>query len=263
MIRTRSRRIVHLLLVTTLLAAAGFGAAAAARGLSGGTPAGADACDCVPGELIVRFEPTVTAEQLEQLQQQYGLEWRRLYAQAPYHWGIARVGEGQERFWMALLARLPFVRQVEPNAVRSIGASLALSGWSAPAPAASGNAPAVTADLAHRLRAFVRDRFTAAEARLIPLGSNLQRVEISGIKGEVIRQQSFWEKIVMHLVLEPVQPPRLHVMLEGWFAPGIGSRPPEQDAYRSMQPQYTESLREYLASTQAGIYEFLESEQTQ
>lgn len=220
-----------------------------------------DVCKCTPGELMVRFTPQVTATEVEKLNADYGFEWERLYVRPPYQWGVLKVPQRQERFWMALLESQPFVSSVEPRKTRTLGASMTL--WLPPVPTASAKVASGSQSFAQRLRGFVRGQFGDTQHRLVPLGSNLLQVEIAEVKGEVIRQNEFWEKIVMHLVFEPVEPPRMHLLVEGWYAPGLGGRAPEQNAYRSMQPKYTESLREYVALTQTRINQYLESEQTQ
>jgi subtilisin family serine protease len=84
-----------------------------------------------------------------------------------------------------------------------------------------------------------------------PQYKNLAKIEIDGLRGDVLKGHNYWERLQIHLVL--VKPGVAEAMVEGYYAPGVGRSPPATSAYESMEKDYSEDLSRFTKLTFANL----------
>jgi hypothetical protein len=87
--------------------------------------------------------------------------------------------------------------------------------------------------------------------RVIERHQNLVKVEISGLRGSVLSEHNYWERLEIHLVL--LKPGEAEAMVEGSYATGIGDVPPATSAYESMEKEYYSDLLKFTKITFANL----------
>jgi hypothetical protein len=80
---------------------------------------------------------------------------------------------------------------------------------------------------------------------------NLVIIEIDGLRGSVLNGYNYWERLKIHLVL--AEPGMAEAMVEGYYAPGMGTSPPVTSAYESMEKDYYQDLSRFTKLTFANL----------
>jgi hypothetical protein len=89
------------------------------------------------------------------------------------------------------------------------------------------------------------------EVRVLERHQNLVKVEINGLRGHVLSGRNYWERLEIYLV--HLKPGEAKVIVEGQYAPGMGSSPPASSAYESMEKDYYQDLLRYTKLTFANL----------
>jgi hypothetical protein len=91
---------------------------------------------------------------------------------------------------------------------------------------------------------------------------HLLEVRVEDLRGEIlIGDRRRWERLQLTLVTTPTDDGRLQVVLilDGQYAPGVGSRAPDPRNYRDMETTYAGELSTYARSL---LNRLIDTEQT-
>jgi hypothetical protein len=222
-----------------------------------------DHCDCVPGEVMIGFKNIIEMQDVDSISNHYGLTWKALDPGDKPTWGQLAVPEKQEKAWIEILKSFPFVEYVEPNYriyAQSVGSHVPVNEWKPQLSISRLEANNFSEGFPDYMREFIDLEYSGAHrCYIVPLGERAMRVEVTGIRSKVIPEKRYWENITIHLIdvaSDGSSDTRLiYVMLEGWYTSGLGS-PPDSQAFRSMEPTYSDSLNRYLTKLQSGLVDF-------
>lgn len=104
------------------------------------------------------------------------------------------------------------------------------------------------------LESYFRERYGKAGAEVIVTGrsGNHLALVLRGLRGVVIREQKYWEKIqVFFLIVDLEGQRQTDLIVDGQFASGLLT--PPDSAYLDMEPRFTGELREYGRALFVGI----------
>ncbi|HEX8152908.1 MAG TPA: hypothetical protein VF698_07280 [Thermoanaerobaculia bacterium] len=124
---------------------------------------------------------------------------------------------------------------------------------------ASGTPLITDADLATRLATHFRRR---GRYKVVQQSEHLLEVRVEDLRGEIlIGDRRRWERLQLTLVTTPTDDGRLQVVLilDGQYAPGVGSRAPDPRNYRDMETTYAGELSTYARSL---LNRLIDTEQT-
>jgi len=178
-----------------------------------------ESCDCVPGELIVGFKHDATNDDIESIRRLYGLQLSSFSDFGSFKWGTLIVPERQERVWINILEKNAHVDFVEPNHYMhglSVGSAVSLNRWKQSLLNSSTTINSLAGVLRDYIPRYIDYRYPAANSKnIIPLGDNLVRVDIAGIKSEIIDKNKYWEKISINFIYTQESSPMIYVLVEG------------------------------------------------
>jgi hypothetical protein len=96
-----------------------------------------------------------------------------------------------------------------------------------------------------KLAARLRDHYKNARYQQTSATGALREATIDRMKNEVLTDR--WERLQLSLLAAPLDAKNFQIVLivDGQYAPGIGTTPPALESYRDMEPQYTSALTTY------------------
>ena len=94
---------------------------------------------------------------------------------------------------------------------------------------------------------FLRERYKEGRVDCVP-EENILNCWIDRIRGEVLRDSAYWEKLQLTFFLyENGGHIYINAVVDGWYA--AGAKPPrERSGYADMEPRYSSDLSEYFQS---------------
>jgi len=192
-----------------------------------------------------------------------------------------KVTEGHEKFWEVVLKDFAIVRMVgqasdwrhdwadlhrHTSAAAKTQTRLELHFMKSPS---SPSSPLATASVSFtqmldaKIDQYFRDNYASiATVNVIKRGDNFIELSIDKMKGKVINEPQFWERLDIYLVFfQEGNGAMLHVVYDGYFATGIGSKPPPDESYSNMSKQYDRELSLYADITTTALKSYLEKNQ--
>jgi hypothetical protein len=102
-----------------------------------------------------------------------------------------------------------------------------------------------TSGLLLSLESRLHRHYQSARYQLVSDNGSLREVTVDRMKNQVLTNR--WERLQLSFVAAPITKDNTQVVLivDGQYAPGIGSAPPPVESYRDMEPQYTRELTTY------------------
>ncbi|HEX8152910.1 MAG TPA: hypothetical protein VF698_07290 [Thermoanaerobaculia bacterium] len=93
-------------------------------------------------------------------------------------------------------------------------------------------------------------RYTRGRARVTLREPAVRQIEVDRVKNEVLTGKGRWEKLTIVVVAVPRTPQEVRVVVnvDGQLAPGIGDQPPDDAAYRDMEPTHAAALQAYTSA---------------
>jgi hypothetical protein len=111
------------------------------------------------------------------------------------------------------------------------------------------SAPTVDADRAvtiEEIKRYLSLRYTekGGTVTVTSIGENWIGLTVRHVRGEVIGDKKYWERLQIMVALEPTRTMlRIRLILDGRY--GSGLAPPSDQGYIDMEPIYTSYLDEY------------------
>jgi hypothetical protein len=242
-----------------------------------------------PGYLNVEFTHGSIRSGLEELKRGFGfspqsykrpvlsLEQERIFEQDPDSPALPRdlsvqytfaVEPRQEEPWAFILNRLPYVEDAEraPERVAAVDAARIFAedekiNRLPRSPLVNGaiHIP----DAQERSLTFLKEWFAKRGGLLTVLKRDDNRllVRVDHLRGEVIRQEKFWEYLNVNLILIMDQnQTKLYLMEDGYYAAGIGARVPPDASFASMEHDYYSNLAQYTEALATEIEQNLKGQ---
>ncbi len=119
-----------------------------------------------------------------------------------------------------------------------------------------------TPDLATHFDRFLKSYYSGKNALVeyhAKVGNYVMCL-VRGLRGEVIKGSSLWEKLQIALVLstDEENEPTLHVFVDGQLTSGIGGYPPDSQFTTSMEPKYSENLNNYAKALSVALKQYFD-----
>jgi hypothetical protein len=227
----------------------------------------------IPGKIDVAYQEGVTSEQREAFEKSVGL---------PEPTGIPcvlctyKVVEGHEKFWELVLkdsANVHIVASVEQARRPKSRAELLAEQASGPHREAQvalrfrSPFARFSVSLGEMLDAKINQYFLdkyapIATVNVIKRGDHFIELSIDKMKGRVISEPHFWERLDIYVVFFYTKnEAKLYVDYDGYFATGIGSRPPPDESYSNMSERYGRELSRYADMTTTALVSYLKKGQ--
>jgi hypothetical protein len=159
---------------------------------------------------------------------------------------VCHVGNGHERFWIDILSKEPSILKVEPEPITVAMVGVQSLGLNFRPAATRANLSAGQTPLAQVIDFFTK-RF-AGRGVYRPTGRSTNHASfvVEQLRTEVLRNARLWEQLEIHVVITADQPPHVSLLVDGRYAPGVGSRPPAENAYLDMASNYQKDLTLYV-----------------
>ena len=223
----------------------------------------------IPGKIDVTYDGAVTSEQRSAFEKSVGLPEP---TEIPCVTCTYKVHEGHETFWELVLedsANVHIVESVKrPRRPLSRAEFLALSQagphreaqvvWRLRSPFARLSV-ALAEMLDAKIDQYFRDSYAGiVTVNVIKRGDHFIELSIDKMKGQVIREPHFWERLEIYVVFFYTQNrAKLYVDYDGYFATGIGSKSPPDESYSNMSEHYDRELSRYADMTTTALVSYL------
>ena len=94
---------------------------------------------------------------------------------------------------------------------------------------------------------FYRARFSQrAKVTILKRGDRFLKLQVDGLRGEVLPALKVWERIEVYFVFfKDNDRTALHSAFDGYYAPGVGSRPPKE--FLDMSSTYHKELSDFAS----------------
>jgi hypothetical protein len=221
----------------------------------------------IPGEIEVTYDDGVTSEQRRAFEKSLGLP--EPTPGIPCVACIYKVPEGHEKFWEMVLkdrANHDIVWRVEQPRRRlpaddAAGPHTQVA-WRLTNPSNTSSVP-LAEMLDAKINQYFHDHYAGiATVNVIKRGDHFIELFIDKMKGQVIKEPHFWERLDIYVVfLYTRKEARLYVDYDGYFATGIGSKPPPDKSYSDMSEGYSWDLSRYADLTTTDLKAYLEKGQ--
>jgi hypothetical protein len=100
--------------------------------------------------------------------------------------------------------------------------------------------------------------------RLLASDADFVRFQVDHLRGEVITGRSFWERIEATAVFFPVkQGFKVHMFLDAQYAAGLGSEPPPESAFSSVETEFYKQEGDYVEALLTAAKSFLDKRSTE
>jgi hypothetical protein len=100
--------------------------------------------------------------------------------------------------------------------------------------------------------------------RLIASDADFVHLQVEHLKGEVIPGRGFWERFELMAVFFPLQRGfKLHMFLDAKYAAGLGSDPPQESAFSSVEPEFYKQESDYVQALLTATKAFLDERATE
>lgn len=206
-----------------------------------------------PGEIWVTYRDGVTSNQRSMFEWRVGLP--EPMGRTPCVKCTYKVPEGHEQFWIAVLQDFANSSIVESVSDRDAAAATHNQvAWPLNSVLVSS-----TEMLDAKINQYFRDKYARiATVNVIKGGDHSIELSIDKMKGQVIKERHFWERLDIYVVFFYTgNEARLYVDYDGYFATGIGSRPPPDESYSSMSKRYDGELSRYADMTTTALMSYL------
>ena len=181
----------------------------------------------LPGVVKAEFQESDRAQAIA-LIRDYGLEAKLIDAVEVTK---ITVPAGREWFWVDVLQAsglFTHVGREDYNCLKSVDTEFGIGHPDIVLPAPTANIPP-GADLEDVVVILKKKYPKPSEVKVVERHQNLFKVEINGLRGNVLSGHNYWERLEIHLIL--LKPGEAEAMVEGSYAPGIGDSPPATSAY--------------------------------
>ncbi|SRR6266436_6097971 len=221
----------------------------------------------IPGEISVTYREYVTPDQRKAFEQSVGLP--EPISEARCVVCTYKVLEGHEQFWETVVKEIGGIRilwRVEQPR-RRIPSDEAAGPhgevtWRLRKPF-KGFSASFAEMIDAKINQYFQDNYTGiATVNVIKRGDHFIELSIDKMKGQVIKEPHFWERLDIYVVFFQTQKEaRLYVDDDGYFATGIGSRPPPDESYSNMGRSYDWELRRYADAMTTALASYLKKDQ--
>ena len=215
-----------------------------------------------PGKLAVHIDSRDYLDELSELSDKYpiklelfveyqicfpnGDRWFRYYCS---------VEPGQELFWIAVLGQYDFVVSVEWVTISSLSNRRFISPPQSKKPSPMSSTISVAVGK-HRLMKKVLDALAehfSGKGTVKPLILSDVYLEagIVNLRGEVVHERKYWEKLTIHATL--MLNGKILILVEGEYAEGLEANPPPQSAYFGMEKEHYEELEDFTKTLAGSI----------
>jgi len=108
------------------------------------------------------------------------------------------------------------------------------------------------------IMAYIRKRYQdrGASVNILTLGPNVIKVRVKTLRKEVLGDKNYWEHLVYRLVImTEADAITVYISLEAGYSSGGGAAEPPDRSFRSMEPEYEDTLNAYLEEVAGQIQE--------
>jgi hypothetical protein len=226
---------------------------------------------CRPDHISILFRDEVTREQRLAFEGAVGLpdsSWydegnNKILKKATSVFLGYKVPEGHARNWLRILKEVPIVREAHLEAQlwasashnfsyhekRSAFKAINFSG------SEQDTSLAIEAHVADQLDAYFSQRYsTRGRLRVLRRSENCLHLTVEELSGEVISNPRMWERIQFYSVFFcRNRRVTLNLVVDGYYAPGMGKTPPAAENYHDMDLRYYAELQTFTQETAESI----------
>jgi hypothetical protein len=218
----------------------------------------------VADTIWVRYRDQVTEKERGALEKDVG---GNLQFKTRFHW-VGEIFEygvpnGHAGFWKEVLRDSPIVEtagEVQYMASIKRETTVYSDAIEPSKPRTSLPVQGTSQELFDRIQGFFGSRYKG-QGRLQPsaCGSSCISMTVDHLRGVVIESEKLWERIDFYIVLSPKGPQtNLHLIMDGYYAAGLGTQPPGISSYTAMEVRYFREFSTYADRLIADLRQVLE-----
>ncbi len=203
---------------------------------------------------MVQFRKAMTIDDIETFASDYGLEGLSGRNSEAGNGIVFSVPVRTEEAWVFTLRRFPKIAEAtriraDVVAVHSEGAfaTFIVSNDRPRAPLSFAEVRQSLERTLVRTEAFLNATFRG-KGNVAPLKKNPKRisVEVSGLRGEVLKSEGYWEKLIIECIFAPDERRMdFFINITGSYATGAGSLRPADDSFDDMDQKYKNPLQSF------------------